>query len=190
MPGTAEAGAVVEALDVELGAISLRDADTLFRWQNDVESAKTDYAWRPIDGLSQQKWFNALGTDPTQIWFSIRRTGRGEGGARSDAMVGFVVLRHISTTHRSVELGLRIGSEADRGRGLGKQAVRQAVTYCWESLNLQRIQVCVLGSNQRSLRLFRALGFEQEGVQRHALYVDGEWHDNIMLALLRPDVRS
>jgi len=183
MTVVAEAGAVFETPRVALGPISLQDADTMFRWQNDPEAARTDYAWRPVDGLAQQRWFSTLGTDPTQVWFAVRRRDPGPDQGR---MVGFVVLRHISTVHRSVELGLRIGSEADRSQGFGREAARLAVTYCWESLNLERIQVVVFGDNERSLRLFRSLGFEREGALRRASYVGGAWHDNIILGLLRP----
>ena len=167
---------------VELGPITAPESEVMFRWFNDPDAARTDYAWRPVDTLSHQKWYLSLGTEASQVWFSIRR--RGQPGVAG--MIGFVVLRHISQVHRAAELGVRIGSEADRGQGLGTEAARLAVEYCWNSLNLERLQVAVLGGNERSLRLYRSLGFEREGVLRRALYIDGAWHDNVIMGLLRP----
>lgn len=151
----------------------------MFRWFNDAQAARLDYAWRPVDGVSHQKWFAGIGTDPTQVWFAIRRAGLG-------AIIGFAILRNISAVHRSAELGIRIGEEADRGRGMGKEAARQVLQFCWQALNLNRVQVSLLAGNARALRLYAALGFESEGRLRQAQFVDGQWQDVIIMGTLRP----
>ncbi len=150
----------------------------MFRWFNDAQAARLDYAWRPIDGISHQKWITGIGTDPTQVWFAIRRAAYG-------AIIGFVILRNISAVHRSAELGIRIGDEGDRGRGMGKEAARQALQFCWQALNLKRVQVSVLAGNERALRLYTALGFEHEGNLRQAQFIDGEWKDVIIMGALQ-----
>jgi RimJ/RimL family protein N-acetyltransferase len=164
---------------IQLGPITVQDSDSMFRWFNDAQAARLDYAWRPVDGISHQKWISGIGTDPTQVWFAIRRAGQG-------AIVGFVILRNISAIHRSTELGIRIGEEADRGRGMGKEAARQVLQFCWQVLNLNRVQVSVLAGNERALRLYRALGFAPEGNLRQAQFIDGHWKDVIIMGVLRP----
>jgi RimJ/RimL family protein N-acetyltransferase len=111
---------------IQIGPITTQDSEPLFRWFNDPQAARLDYAWRPVDGISHQKWITSIGTDPTQIWFAIRRTGHA-------GIIGFVILRNISAVHRSAELGVRIGEEGDRGRGAGKEATRQVLQFCWQA---------------------------------------------------------
>ncbi|HTC53214.1 MAG TPA: GNAT family protein [Steroidobacteraceae bacterium] len=164
---------------IQIGPITVQDSEPLFRWFNDPQAARLDYAWRPVDGMSHQKWISSVGTDASQIWFAIRRHGH-------PAIIGFAILRNISAVHRSAEFGLRIGEEADRGRGFGKQAASQVLQFAWAALNLNRIQVSVFAGNERALRLYAALGFKREGVLRRAQFIDGAWTNIIIMAALRP----
>jgi RimJ/RimL family protein N-acetyltransferase len=164
---------------IQIGPITVPDSEALFRWFNDAQAARADYAWRPVDGISHQKWLAGLGADPSQIWFAIRRAAHG-------AIIGFVILRNISPVHRCAELGVRVGEEAERGRGVGKEAAGQVLQFCWQVLNLNRVQVSVLAGNERALRLYAGLGFRREGNLRQAQYIDGAWKNVIIMGALRP----
>jgi RimJ/RimL family protein N-acetyltransferase len=164
---------------VQIGPITVLDSEPLFRWFNDPLAARLDYAWRPVDGMSHQKWITSVGTDPSQVWFAIRRHGQA-------AIIGFAILRNISPVHRSAEFGLRIGADADRGRGFGKQAAAQVLQFAWQALNLNRIQVSVFAGNERALRLYAGLGFKREGVLRRAQFIDGAWTNIVIMGALRP----
>jgi [ribosomal protein S5]-alanine N-acetyltransferase len=164
---------------IQIGPITVQDSEPLFRWFNDPLAARLDYAWRPVDGLSHQKWITSVGTDPSQVWFAIRRHG-------NPAIIGYAILRNISAVHRSAEFGLRIGEDGDRGRGLGKQAASQVLQFGWRALNLNRIQVSVFAGNERALRLYAGLGFRREGVLRRAQFIDGAWTNTIIMGALRP----
>jgi diamine N-acetyltransferase len=174
-----EATAPAPVERVQIGPITVQDSEPLFRWFNDPQAARLDYAWRPVDGMSHQKWISTVGTDPNQIWFAIRRHGH-------PALIGFAILRNISAVHRSAEFGLRIGEEGDRGRGLGKQAASQVLQFAWTALNLNRIQVSVFAGNERALRLYAGLGFRREGVLRRAQFIDGAWTNIVIMGALRP----
>jgi ribosomal-protein-alanine N-acetyltransferase len=41
--------------------------------------------------------------------------------------------------------------------------------------------------NEASLRLLLGLGFQQEGVMRSALKINGVWRDHLLLAIVRGD---
>src|SRR5580658_3234179 len=97
---------------IQIGPITLPDSEALFRWFNDPLAARLDYAWRPVDGMTHQKWITSVGADASQVWFAIRRHGQ-------PAIIGYAILRNISAVHRSAEFGLRIGTDSDRGRGFG-----------------------------------------------------------------------
>jgi len=167
------------AATVHLGPLLAQDSAPLFRWFNDPQAARCDYSWRPVDAASHSKWFSSVGTDPSQVWFAIRREAQGP-------IVGFAILRNISAVHRAAELGLRIGEESDRGQGLGKEAVRVVLQFCWQVLNLNRVQVSVIAGNEPALRLYAALGFRREGVLRRAQFIDGAWKNIVIMGALRP----
>jgi diamine N-acetyltransferase len=163
---------------ITLGPLLADDVTPMFRWFNDVEAARLDLAYRPVDWPTHKAWFDGIGKDPTRVLFAIRRLG-------NPALVGFVALSNLHPVHRSAEMGLRIGEERDRGQGLGTEALQLGLEFCWQHLNLQRVWLQVFRHNERAIRAYRKAGFHREGVLRRAAFVDGRWADLIPMAALR-----
>lgn len=164
---------------VTIGPLVPEDFRPLFCWINDVAAARLDFAYRPVDLMTHQQWWDGLGKDPTRIVFAIRRTS-------DPALVGYVQINAINSVHRSAELGIRIGAEGNRGQGLGKEALGLALDFCWNHLNLNRVQLVVFKHNARAVAAYRAAGFRKEGLLRKAAFIDGGWVDLILMAALRP----
>ncbi len=74
-----------------------------------------------------------------------------------------------------------------RDRGFGSEATRLIVDYVFESLPIHRLSLEVFSFNPRAIRVYERVGFEREGVQRDALFWDGEFHDAITMSGLRPE---
>ncbi|MGH8149556.1 MAG: GNAT family N-acetyltransferase [Steroidobacteraceae bacterium] len=167
------------ASKVVIGPFLAADCEPLFRWFNDTATARLDLAYRPIDWVTHKAWFDSLGRDSSKVLFAIRRIG----DAR---LVGSVTLAQIQGVHRSAEIGVRIGEERDRGQGLGREAIGLALEFSWRYLNLQRVWLQAFKHNERAIRAYASAGFVEEGVLRRAAYIDGEWVDVVMMAILRP----
>ena len=168
-----------ECCDVAIGPLVPDDSAALFRWVNDVKSAALDMAYRPVDGIAFNAWLGAFATDNSKVLFVIRRRG-------NPAPFGYVQITNIHSIHRSADIGIRIGSDEDRGRGLGKAALTLAVDYAWNHLNLNRIQLTVLATNLRAIRAYKAVGFESEGLFRRAVFIGGVWTAVLAMAMLQP----
>jgi ribosomal protein S18 acetylase RimI-like enzyme len=70
-----------------------------------------------------------------------------------------------------------------RGRGLGRQLVAQAVRAARQA-GIERVELEVFASNERAIALYRAFGFATEGIKRRARKLDGQYEDNVFMALL------
>ena len=57
-------------------------------------------------------------------------------------------------------------------------------------LNLRKVSLDVLASNERALAMYRTLGFSEEGRFVDQVFVDGAEHDVIRMALFTPAVTS
>jgi len=57
--------------------------------------------------------------------------------------------------------------------------------YVFYEMNLHRVSLKVFSFNDRALRLYTKIGFQQEGSSRQSLFRDGEWHDIIHMGLLQ-----
>jgi RimJ/RimL family protein N-acetyltransferase len=70
-----------------------------------------------------------------------------------------------------------------RGRGLGRQLVARAIRAACQA-GIERVELEVFASNERAIALYRALGFVTEGIKRRARKLDGQYEDNVFMALL------
>jgi RimJ/RimL family protein N-acetyltransferase len=164
---------------ISLGPFVPEDFAAVFCWFNDVAAARLDLAYRPIDMMAHQQWWQGLGKDPSKVVFAMRKTSE-------PIIIGFVQIIAINSVHRSAEMGIRIGEERNRGQGFGTEALRLALDFCWNHLNLNRVQLTVFKHNLRAVGAYRAAGFRKEGCMRRAAYIGGEWVDLILMAALRP----
>jgi RimJ/RimL family protein N-acetyltransferase len=162
---------------VVIGPVLPEDTAPLFLWLNDVDAANLDQPFRPLDYMAYNVWLADFGKNQTQVLFAIRRIC-------DPRIVGFIGITKIHAVHRSAEIGIRVGHPADRGQGIGREALKLALAYAWSHLNLNRVQLTVLESNDRAIAAYEAAGFVHEGKLRRAAYVNGAWQDVLMMAAL------
>jgi ribosomal protein S18 acetylase RimI-like enzyme len=70
-----------------------------------------------------------------------------------------------------------------RGRGIGKRLILctlEAARAC----GLQRVELTVRENNKSAIELYKKVGFEIEGLQRHAVHVDGAYENVVFMAAL------
>ncbi|MCL6594746.1 MAG: GNAT family N-acetyltransferase [Firmicutes bacterium] len=82
--------------------------------------------------------------------------------ASDGALIGGAALVDVSEDGRA-ELVIAIGQADARGRGYGREAVRQAVAYARASLGVQEVYLRVRADNRRAIRCYLASGFVREG---------------------------
>ncbi|MFI0979509.1 GNAT family N-acetyltransferase [Streptomyces sp. NPDC021093] len=100
--------------------------------------------------------------------------------------VGEVVLNEWDPANRSCNFRTLLGAEG-RNRGLGTEACRLVVAYAFETLGLHRVSLGVFDFNPRARRVYEKVGFVVEGRAREALWHDGEWIDDLHMAILAPE---
>ena len=99
--------------------------------------------------------------------------------------IGHVGLQILDHQARVGRVSLLIGKAAYRGQGLGQSALKLLLHFGFTELNLHRIELNVLVSNQAALAVYTKLGFKPEGRLRSAVYRDNEYIDWIQMGLLR-----
>ena len=171
-----ERAAMIKGRSIVLTPIIPGDFQALFRWANDVEVARLNDTWRPVDWGAHQEWWANIGKDRTKVIFAIRAEDAG-------VIIGYVQVVDINPVHRSAVLGIRIGEEVNRGKGYGTEAIALMLAYCWDHLNLSRLALTVFATNPRAVELYERLGFAREGLLRRAVFIDGKWTDVVLMAI-------
>jgi len=73
------------------------------------------------------------------------------------------------------------------GRGCGTEAARLMLRYAFATLGLHRVHLRVAAYNLRARRSYEKTGFRVEGILRQNFQVEGEWQDDVLMAILREE---
>lgn len=103
---------------------------------------------------------------------------------QSQTIIGTVCLHNILTSfHSSCEIGYKFDSEYQH-MGYAKEAAAMAVSIAFAALGLHRVYARVMPENIASIRLLKSLFFEEEGVERECICIQGKWQDHLRFSLL------
>jgi RimJ/RimL family protein N-acetyltransferase len=70
-----------------------------------------------------------------------------------------------------------------RGQGIGIGLIRRSLAAA-RAFGFHRVELTVREDNASAIELYNKVGFETEGVQRHAMQVDGAYENLILMAVL------
>ena len=104
-------------------------------------------------------------------------------GGRLVGTAGFGLSTHAKQAHRGVLWGVYV-EPGHRGRRLARRLVEAVIAHARD--HVSHLDAVVVASNEPARRLYEALGFVQVGFVPRSLLVDGEYHDDVLLALAIP----
>ena len=167
---------------VRLNAFEKDDLPTMRRWYEDSQFARLFDASPAVPrNLSRlETWLEDETKTPDVLLFAIR-------SRHDDRLVGLLTIDGIIWAHQVAWLSIGIGEAEARGKGYGYDAMRLALNFAFNELNLHRIQLTVFSYNAAALALYNKLGFTHEGTYRQFLQRDGQRHDMLLYGLLRDE---
>jgi len=101
-----------------------------------------------------------------------------------EMIIGLISLTKIDPVHRSCTLHIMIGEEVNQNKGAGTYAVERMLQHAFNNLNLHRVELDVLATNTRAIKLYEKVGFIREGILRKACFKNGEYVDFLHYAIL------
>lgn len=137
-----------------------------------------DAEWQPAPLVAVEKDFEKHLTDEPKADFVIEVDGK---------LIGNVGLHTRSINRRSgtVELGISIVDPEYVGKGYGREALTIFLDWAFFVQNHRKIVLTTLGSNERAVRCYAAVGFREEGRQREQEWFNGSYDDVVWMGLLQ-----
>lgn len=171
---------LIKGKKVVIRAIENSDAEILQAAINDpiLEGFEVGFAF-PVSYDQQLEW--------------IQKNQRQENGIKlvieyADEVVGYTNILNIDWKNRTAWNGIKLFSEKYRGKGLATDTVFAIMRYCFEELNLNRLEGAILTFNKPSYHLYvEKCGWSVEGTKRQNVYKKGKYHDQLMVAILKED---
>jgi RimJ/RimL family protein N-acetyltransferase len=118
------------------------------------------------------------GNDSRADWAIIR--------TEDGSFLGEVVLNELDRDNESMNYRISLRGLDVAGQGYGTEAGEAVINFGLGVVGLHRISLGVYAFNERAIKSYAKIGFRTEGVLRHALQWDGQWHDEIVMAVLAP----
>ncbi|WAM34488.1 GNAT family N-acetyltransferase [Caldicellulosiruptor morganii] len=101
--------------------------------------------------------------------------------------IGSISYRDYDPVNKVVVLGIHIGEKEYWGKGFGTDAIKAFVKYLFATLDINRIELDTFDDNIRAIKAYQKCGFKIEGVLREARFIDGKFHDVIIMGMIRKD---
>ena len=107
----------------------------------------------------------------------------------SEDLLGGITVSNVRRgVAQSASIGYWIGEPYAR-LGYMFEAVQLTLNFCFETLNLHRVEAACLPSNDASSALLLKSGFKEEGFARKYLRINNQWQDHRTFAIIRADAR-
>jgi RimJ/RimL family protein N-acetyltransferase len=104
---------------------------------------------------------------------------------------GHIELGALDPRNRSLRIGRVLLDPAVRGRGLGAEMMRAALTRAFGEHQAHRVELGVFDVNPRAIRCYEGVGFRREGVRRDSFRVPealgGKYWSEITMSILAPE---
>jgi len=167
---------------VRLRALEPDDLERCYRWLNDREVTRFIEGGRyPLSTAQEREWLeNATrgrhGFSDVPLAIETK-----EGGVH----IGNAGLHQGSPEHRTAKLGIVIGEKEYWSKSYGTDTVRTLLRFAFEQMNLNRVELGTFDFNERAQACYRKCGFVEEGRRREDRYIDGRYHDLLIMGILR-----
>lgn len=163
-----------------LREINAEDAEGIYSYLSKEEVMKY-YGREPLKHLNEAK-------EITEIYSKNFEENRGiRWGIEeqdSKGIIGTVGFHNMRELHKRAEIGYEIHPDYWR-KGYASEAIREALSFGFQELDLNRIGAIVFKENKASSNLLMKLGFEEEGVLKEYMYQNGKPHDTYVYSILK-----
>lgn len=167
---------------VYLSPISSDDAETYCNWLNDpLIAGNIDGAAKVYSLTAEREYIDTMQKQNAHIYAIINK--------ETDALIGNIGIEDIDNTSRTATIGVFIGDEENRGKGFGSEALRLACRYAFDRLNLHSLHLWVFSFNERAMNVYKKVGFKEVGRMRESYYLDGKYHDSILMDILKEELQ-
>ena len=165
------------AADVTLRDFRPKDAPAVRRWFNDARVTADLVGRREsfCDGDAGAWVERAMDMSRDRKW-AILLDG-------AEEPVGFVALFGLDR-QTGPELAVLVGDPGAWGRGVAREAERQACIHAFEDHGAHRIHAEIPATNAAAQKVVTFLGFKREGVMRRAIQREDDVVDNEVWGLL------
>ena len=166
---------------IYLRAFESEDCLLIYKWRCDEEISLLLAGNKYFSSLQRErKWIEEkINNNTKDIYLSVCLK-------ENNLMIGYTSINNIDYRNRKAEWGgTIIGEKESWGKGIAKEAAILMLQYIFEELGMNRCYGYCLEKHAITVKLFKSLGFQQEGTLRENVYKSNEYHNVVLFSLLK-----
>lgn len=165
---------------LRLDSLQPEDAEALFDYRSDPQVARFQ-GWRPrslaeATAFIERQAGASIDTPDSWIQRAIRLRDGGE-------LIGDVGILLPPDAAGSIEFGITV-APAFQSKGFASETLESLFGLIFGALGRHRVVASVDPRNMASMAMLRAVGMRQEAHHLESLWLQGEWVDDVVFALL------
>ncbi len=173
----------LESERIYLSPMSLEDVNDYTKWMNDRKVTDNIHSTsKVITTIGEKEWVEKLMQRGGHTFAIVSKD--------NDKLIGNCGLMDTDYKDGTSTIGIFIGEEEYRGKGLGTEVINLLLDYGFNNLRLHNINLGVFSFNERAISCYKKLGFKEYGRRHECYYLDGKWHDEIWMEMLEEEYRK
>ena len=94
--------------------------------------------------------------------------------------IGLIDLFDFDPKNKRAGIGILIKDEGNRNKGVGSESIEILSRYAFKTLQLKQLYANILEENERSIHLFKKLGFELVGTKKDWIFSEGVFKSELL----------
>jgi RimJ/RimL family protein N-acetyltransferase len=169
-------------MNIEFRNLQPSDKEYFFSWIKDKDVIKYSLA----------KFQKMNCNDEISVWFDLLLADKSSYNKAivditTKKLIGYAGISKISETNLSGEYFIFMGDKSYYGNGIGTFTTKEIVKRGFQELGLNRIMLTVSEKNVGAIKAYKNADFKTEGIMRQAFYRDGNFHDKIIMSILKDE---
>lgn len=172
---------------IGLRAVEKLDLPKLKNWRN-IESFRRNFREvRELSDYHQENWLETINRSKSDFMFVIEEL-------ENNQVIGACGLLYINWVIRSADFSFYIGhndSYIGEKEGYSIEAARLLIEYGYHNLNLNKIWMELYSFDLKKINFFQEyFKFKIDGHLRQNCFEDGQYHDSLILSLLKDEYKK
>lgn len=166
-----------------LSPISMQDVEHYTEWMNDYQiTLNLGLADSIINSEKEKTILERLSSGKDYVFAMIDR--------ETNKLIGNVGIHDVNFIDGYAEAGILIGDRNFWGRGYGQDALKLALDFAFNILNLYSVHLRVLSFNQRGISAYKKVGFQEVGALKRVRKIANQRYDLILMQIFAEDFVS
>ncbi|RNC89821.1 MAG: N-acetyltransferase [Allomuricauda sp.] len=103
-------------------------------------------------------------------------------------VLGLIDMYDFDPKNRKVGIGIIVKEEKNRNMGIGAEAISVLCDYGFSTLGLHQVYANILESNERSIHLFKKLGFSMVGIKKDWVFSNNTFKNELLFQKINQNV--